>query len=47
MMTSDAYLYYWTIAEGGQPVDTDMPAFKETLSSNEIRSIVSYVRNGL
>lgn len=46
MMANDAYLY-WTIAEGGQPVETDMPAFKEALSSDEIWSIIHYVRRGL
>lgn len=46
MMANDAYLY-WTIAEGGEPVKTDMPAFKDTLSNDEIWSIIHYVRRGL
>ena len=46
MMANDAYLY-WTIAEGGKPVDSDMPAFKESLSSEEIWSVVLYLRQDL
>lgn len=46
MMASDTYLY-WTIAEGGQPIDTDMPAFKEALSPVEIWSVVLFLRRGL
>lgn len=46
MMSSDAYLY-WTIAEGGEPVQTGMPAFRQTLSSDDIWSVILYVREGL
>lgn len=41
-MATDAYLY-WTIAEGGQPVGSAMPAFKQSLSENEIWEIIGYV----
>lgn len=46
MMVNDAYLY-WTIAEGGKPIDTDMPTFKEGLSTEEIWSVVLYLRKDL
>lgn len=46
MMSSDAYLY-WTVAEGGVPVASGMPAFKQTLTSDEIWSVIQYVRAGL
>ena len=45
-MADDGYVY-WTVAEGGQPVGSAMPAFKESLSQNDIWSVVTYVRNGL
>ncbi|MHA1536693.1 MAG: c-type cytochrome [Alphaproteobacteria bacterium] len=41
----DAYLM-WTIAEGGQRFGTDMPAFKAALKSDEIWSIITYMRAG-
>lgn len=43
---SDQYIY-WTVAEGGQPLGTAMPAFKETLSQNDIWAVVAYIRDGL
>ena len=43
--SGDEYLL-WTIAEGGQQFETDMPAFKETLSQDEIWRIVAYMRGG-
>lgn len=42
-MAKDDYLY-WTIAEGGVPLASDMPAFKNVLSSDEIWQIVGYLR---
>lgn len=42
-MASDAYLY-WTIAEGGQPVGSAMPAFKQSLREDEIWEIIGYLR---
>ncbi|XKH61638.1 cytochrome c [Halomonas sediminis] len=45
-MASDAYLY-WTIAEGGAPVDSAMPAFQQNLEEEEIWSLITYLRVGL
>lgn len=42
-MASDAYLY-WTIAEGGQPIGSAMPTFKQSLSESEIWEIIGYLR---
>lgn len=38
---------YWTVAEGGRPVGSAMPAFKGNLSQQDIWAVVSYLRNGL
>jgi mono/diheme cytochrome c family protein len=46
MMSSDAYLY-WTVAEGGVPIRTGMPAFKQTLTPDQIWSVILYVREWL
>jgi mono/diheme cytochrome c family protein len=45
MSRSGPYMY-WTIAEGGQPVGSDMPAFKNSLSRNDIWAVIGYVQNG-
>jgi len=42
-MASDAYLF-WTISEGGVPVQSAMPPFKKGLSEQEIWEIISYLR---
>ena len=42
-MASDAYLY-WTIGEGGTPVGSAMPPFKDVLSEEEISRIMLYLR---
>lgn len=42
-MARDDYLL-WTLAEGGQPIESDMPAFKDLLSRDEIWQIVAYLR---
>lgn len=42
-MARDDYLL-WTIAEGGEPVASDMPAFKDVLSVDEMWQIVGYLR---
>lgn len=44
-VAADEYLL-WTISEGGKVFDTDMPAFKDTLSKDEIWKIVTYMRAG-
>lgn len=46
MMRSDPYLY-WAIAEGGSAIGTSMPAFKDTLSADDIWSLVHFLRAGL
>lgn len=45
MNKSGPYMY-WTIAEGGRPVGSDMPAYKDSLSSDEIWAVIGYVQNG-
>jgi cytochrome c5 len=46
MMSSDAYLY-WTVAEGGVPIESAMPPFGEALTSEQIWSVILYLREGL
>jgi len=46
MFSSDAYLY-WTVADGGLPVGSAMPAFRDTLSPDEIWSVILYLRTEL
>lgn len=41
----DEYLI-WAIADGGEPFATDMPAFKDDLSDDQIWQIVTYMRAG-
>jgi mono/diheme cytochrome c family protein len=43
-MATDGYLY-WTLAEGGVPLGTSMPAFKSTLKAKQIWEIINYIRN--
>lgn len=42
-MATDGYLY-WTIAEGGAPLHSAMPAFKDTLKPDAIWQIILYLR---
>lgn len=42
-MATDDYLF-WTLAEGGQPIDSDMPAFKEKLLVDQRWQIILYLR---
>jgi mono/diheme cytochrome c family protein len=42
-MATDGYLY-WSIAEGGVPLGTAMPAFKGVLNQNQIWEIITYLR---
>lgn len=44
-MSVDEYLM-WSIAEGGKEFGTAMPAFKDTLSKEEIWKIISFMRAG-
>jgi len=41
----DGYLL-WTIADGGVPIGTDMPAFKDVLSEDDIWKIIAFMRAG-
>ena len=41
----DEYLL-WSIADGGKQFDSEMPAFKDRLSRDEIWRIVTYMRAG-
>ena len=44
--TSEPYMY-WSIAEGGQQFESDMPAFKDRLSKKDIWALIAYIRAGL
>lgn len=35
---------YWTVAEGGSAFGTAMPAFKATLSNDDIWSVIAYIQ---
>jgi mono/diheme cytochrome c family protein len=39
----DAFTY-WTIAEGGAQFGTAMPAFKATLSKDDIWAVTAYIQ---
>lgn len=41
----DPYLM-WTIADGGRPFGTEMPAFKARLTADQIWQILIYMRSG-
>jgi mono/diheme cytochrome c family protein len=43
MVRWDPFMY-WTVAEGGAPFGTAMPAFKEALSSDDIWAVIAYVQ---
>jgi mono/diheme cytochrome c family protein len=38
---------YWTIAEGGEPFDTSMPAYRDTLAEEDIWAVIAYMRRTL
>ena len=44
-MSVDEYLM-WSIAEGGKELKTDMPAFKDKLSREDIWKIIAFMRAG-
>jgi mono/diheme cytochrome c family protein len=46
MMRNDRYLF-WAISEGGVAFGTQMPAFRDTLSAEEIWSVVRFLQAGL
>ena len=37
---------YWAIADGGEPIESPMPAFKDVLTAEEIWSLIHFMRNG-
>ncbi len=41
----DEYLL-WTISDGGKQFESDMPAFRDTLSRDEIWAVIAYMRAG-
>src|SRR5215510_1485822 len=41
----DEYLL-WTISDGGQQFDSEMPAFKDKLSRDDICRVIAYMRAG-
>jgi len=43
-IASDGYLY-WAIGEGGAPVGSAMPAFKESLQADQAWKIILYLRS--
>ena len=43
--TAQPYMY-WSIAEGGQPVGSDMPAFKQRMEDKDIWAVIAYIRAG-
>jgi mono/diheme cytochrome c family protein len=43
---ADPYIY-WSIAEGGKTFDSEMPAFKQTLSKQQIWALTAYLRAGM
>ncbi len=45
-MATDSYLF-WTISEGGKELQTAMPPFKDTLSTNDRWKIILYLRERL
>lgn len=38
---------YWAIAEGGANFQSDMPAFKDHLSSRDIWAVIAYIQAGM
>ena len=44
-MSVDEYLM-WSIADGGEQFGTNMPAFKDTLTNEQIWTIIAYMRAG-
>lgn len=44
-MAVDEYML-WSVSEGGKAFGTDMPAFKDVLTTDEIWKIITYMRVG-
>lgn len=43
---ADPYIY-WSIAEGGTAFESEMPAFKHSLSQDDVWSVTAYLRAGM
>jgi mono/diheme cytochrome c family protein len=43
MVQWDPFMY-WTVAEGGTRFKTAMPAFKDTLSQDDIWAVIAYIQ---
>lgn len=43
---ADPYIY-WSIADGGKAFNSEMPAFKQSLSKRDIWSVTAYLRAGM
>ena len=43
---SDPYIY-WSIAEGGKAFNSEMPAYKRTLSRRDIWAVTAFVQSGM
>lgn len=43
---ADPYIY-WSVAEGGQAFESEMPSFKHSLSQSDIWSVTAYLRAGM
>jgi mono/diheme cytochrome c family protein len=43
MVEWDPFMY-WTIAEGGAPLGTAMPPFKDVMAKDDISSVIAYIQ---
>src|ERR1019366_391142 len=44
-MPRGAPYLFWTIAEGGKPVGSAMPAFKSSLTTGDIWSVIAFIQH--
>jgi len=44
--TSVEGFVYWSIADGGAPIGSPMPAYKDVMTPKEIWSLIHFMRNG-
>lgn len=45
-MTSVEGFAYWAIADGGEPIESPIPAYKDVLKPDEIWSLILFMKNG-
>ena len=43
---ADPYIF-WSVAEGGKAFESEMPAFKRSMSRQDIWSLAAYLRAGM